>query len=274
VELTLPLALAVALGGAAAGFLGALLGIGGGVFLVPFLVIGLGLPMHLAVGVSLITVIGTSTAVSAGSASRHLINLRLGLLLEIATTAGGFLGGLTGSLLPARTLARAFGLVTALIALASLARLDRRNVLPDDADTGRWGDRFVDEETGRPVVYRVKHLPFAIAGSFVAGGLSTLLGIGGGVIKVPMLNTWCGVPLRVAAATSAFTIGITATSGALVYYGLGRILPAFAAAAVMGVRVGSALGLRLGLRAPVRHLKGLMIVVLLAVSALMLLRTP
>jgi uncharacterized membrane protein YfcA len=158
--------------------------------------------------------------------------------------------------------------------MLTLARINRRNVLHEDADPGPWGGRFRDEDTGRMVAYRVKHLPLALTGSFVAGNLSTLLGIGGGTIKVPMLNALCGVPLRVATATSAFMIGVTATSGAIVYYGQGLIVPGTAAAAVLGVLAGSTLGLRLGTALPVRGLKILMAVVLLTVSVLMLVRTP
>ena len=89
------------------------------------------------------------------------------------------------------------------------------------------------------VTYRVKRLPLALVASFVAGNVSSLLGIGGGVIKVPVLNAWCGVPLRAAAATSAFMIGVTATAGAIIYYGNGQLVPALAAAAVLGVQLGS-----------------------------------
>ncbi|MGE3188941.1 MAG: sulfite exporter TauE/SafE family protein [Vicinamibacterales bacterium] len=272
VDVTLVLAALVAGAGAIAGALGALLGLGGGVFLVPFLVIGLHLPMRLAVGVSLTTVIATSSAVSAGTAGRQLINLKLGLLLEVATAAGGLLGGVTAVALSPRTLAWLFSLVTGGIAVVTLARLHRRNILEPSVDPGRWGGRFHDEDTGETVTYRVRRLPLALTGSFLAGNLSTLLGIGGGVIKVPMLNAWCGVPMRVAAATSAFMIGVTATSGAIVYYGQGAILPGLAAAAVLGVQVGSWFGLRFGGRSRVRELKLLLAIVLVVVSVLMVWR--
>lgn len=268
------LLLTVALAGVVTGALGAMLGIGGGVLLVPFLVIGLHLPIHQAVGISLTTVIATSSAVSAGTAGRNLINLRLGMLLEIATAAGGLLGSLTAAAFSARALAWMFSGVNAGIAILTLARRNTRNVLQEDADPGRWGGKFHDEDSGQTVAYRVRRLPLALAGSFVAGNLSTLLGIGGGTIKVPMLNALCGVPLRVATATSAFMIGVTATSGAIVYYGQGLIVPAIAAAAVLGVRAGSIAGLRLGTSLSVRGLKILMATVLLAVSLLMLVRTP
>lgn len=268
-----PLVSVICLAGLVSGGLGGLLGIGGGVFLVPFLVLVVGLPIRLALGISLTTVIATSSSVSAGTAGRQLINLRLGMLLEVATAAGGLLGGVTAQMLPEAVLRKLFGAVTAAVALVMLGRLDRRNVILDaDVDPGRLGGQFYEEESGRIVSYRVRRLPVAMIGSFLAGNLSTLLGIGGGVIKVPLLNAWCGVPLRAAAATSAFMIGVTATSGAIIYYGRGAIVPTLAAAAVLGVWVGSTLGLRFGARARAKWLKLLMAVVLLVVSVLMFAR--
>lgn len=256
-----------------AGGLGAVLGIGGGVLLVPILVLGLKMPMHLAVPVSLTTVIATSSAVSAATTGRHLINLRLGMLLEVATAVGGLLGGLLAPSLSARTLAFLFSAVTAFVAIATLSRLDRRNVLHPSTDPGVLGGRVFDPDTQQTVSYRVKRLPLALAGSLVAGQLSTLLGIGGGTLKVPMLIAWCGVPLRVAAATSALMIGVTATAGAIVYYGHGLLLPGHAAAAVLGVSIGSRLSMRVGMRSNVRTLKVTLAVVLFFVSISMLFRT-
>jgi uncharacterized membrane protein YfcA len=260
--------------GAVAGALGATLGIGGGIFLVPFLTIGLGLPIGVAAAVSLTTVIGTSSSVSAGRTGSHMINYRLGMVLEVATAAGSLLGGITAQYMAPHTLERIFAIVTAAVACATIGRVNRRNVIPGgDIDCGRLGGRFVEEESGGLVSYRVKRLPLALFASFVAGNVSSLLGIGGGVIKVPVLNAWCGVPLRAAAATSAFMIGVTAAAGAIIYFGNGQLVPALAAAAVLGVQAGSAAGLRAGARASARSLKVLLAVVLFIVSALMLYRS-
>ena len=257
-------------GGAMAGGLGALLGIGGGVFLVPFLTLALGVPIKQALAASLVTVIATSTAVSAGS-NRHLINERLGLVLEVATVTGSLVGGITAAALSPSTLHAIFAFSTFSIALVMLTRLDTRNVIFDQSvDPGILGGRFFDEETRRDVVYQVKRVPLALVGSFAAGNLSTLLGIGGGIMKVPLLNAFCGVPIRPAAATSAFMIGVTATSGAVIYYGRGDLVPVMAAAAVLGVRIGSGAGLRLGAGVGARRTKQLMACVLVVVSALML----
>jgi uncharacterized membrane protein YfcA len=267
------LALLTGLAGIVAGTLGGMLGLGGGVFLVPVLVQGLGVPMPQAVAVSLTTVIATSNALSASSTGRSAINLRLGFLLELVTVAGGLLGSMTALLVSPRQLMITFSVVMAAMSALTFLRRDHRNSLAASVDPGRWGGRFVDD-TGQLVTYRVTRMPLALATSFIAGNLSTLLGIGGGVVKVPVLNAWCGVPMRVAAVTSAFMIGVTATSGALVYFGRGLLLPTLAAAAVIGVRIGSTVGLRLGGRWPARRLKILLAVVLLLVSILMLSRLP
>jgi uncharacterized membrane protein YfcA len=258
------------LAGAMAGSLGALLGIGGGVFLVPFLTLALGIDSRYAIPISLTTVIATSTAVSAGTAGRQLINLRLGMVLEVATAAGGLLGGLTFDLIPERTLFLMFGVVTAFSGVMMLGRLNKRNVILDPTvDPGRLGGRYHEEESGGTVVYRLRRFPVAVLASFVAGNVSSILGIGGGIIKVPVLNAWCGVPLRAAAATSAFMIGVTATAGVVIHYGAGRLVPGLAAAAVLGVRAGSAAGFHFGGRARAQWLKLLLAVVLFVVTVLM-----
>ena len=268
------LALIVFGAGAVAGSLGALLGIGGGVFLVPFLNLALSFPFTAAAAVSLTTVIATSSTVSAARTDRRLINLRLGMTLEVATVAGSLLGGVTAQLLAQSTLQELFGVVAALVAIVMVGRLGRRNVILDpSADPGALGGRFHDAESGGVVTYHVKRLPVALFASFVAGNVSSLLGVGGGVIKVPALSAWCGVPVRAAAATSAFMIGVTATGGAVIYYGHGQLIPPLAAAAVLGVQLGSWSGLRIGAKAPAKWLKLLMAVVLIVVSVLMFVRS-
>lgn len=271
--LTPILALVIFAAGTGSGALGALLGIGGGVFLVPFLNLALGFPIQSAAAISLSTVIATSSSVSAGSAGRQLINLRFGMVLEVATVAGSLLGGVTAQLFAESTVQRLFGAVALLVAATTLIRLGRRNVILDStADPGRLGGRFYEAESQGVVVYRIKRLPLALTASFVAGNVSSLLGIGGGVIKVPVLNAWCGVPLRAAAATSAFMIGVTATSGAIIYYGHGDLHPLTAAPAVIGVQLGSWVGLHLAHRVSARQLKLLMTGVLVIVAGLMFMR--
>jgi uncharacterized membrane protein YfcA len=260
--------LAVIAAGSVAGALGSLLGIGGGVFLVPFLNAGLGIDFRLAAATGLMTVIATSSVVSAERAGHGLINLRLGMLLEIATTIGGLVAAITVAHLSNGVLSLFFAVVTAAIAVLMLSRLERRNVLDSTASPGALGGRFQDDDTGREVVYRVRRLPLGMAASLLAGYVSGTLGIGGGILKVPVLNAWCGVPLRAAAATSALMIGVTAAASAPQYFARGQINAPIAAAAVIGVLIGSRAGFSVSSRAPVKWLKILMAGVLAAVSFL------
>jgi uncharacterized membrane protein YfcA len=273
-SVTLPLILIIFGSGALAGSVGSMLGLGGGVFLVPLLNLALGFPLRTAAAISLCTVIATSSSVSAGRAGTQLINVRLGMVLEVATVAGSLLGGLTAYLFSEAALQRLFGAVAILTAAAVLTRINRRNVILDPSvQPGALGGRFFDEESGATVTYRVKRLPAALVASFVAGNVSSLLGLGGGILKVPALNTWCGVPVRAAAATSAFMIGVTATGGAIIYYGRGDLPPLLAAPAVLGVQLGSWIGLRLAERVSARWLKLLLTAILAVVAVLMLLRS-
>jgi uncharacterized protein len=259
--------------GVFAGGLGSLLGLGGGIFLVPFLNIALNFPFPVAAAISLATVIATSSSVSAARSGKQLINLRLGMLLEVATAAGSLLGGITAQLVSPLLLERLFGVIAVVIAAIMISRLNRRNVILDPSiDVGVLGGRYYEEESGGTVAYRVRRLPVALTVSFLAGNVSSLLGIGGGVLKVPVLNAWCGMPLRASAATSAFMIGVTATAGAVIYYGHGQLPAGLAAAAVLGVQLGSWAGMRFAARTSVKWLKVLMAALLVVVAFLMFAR--
>jgi uncharacterized membrane protein YfcA len=227
-----------------------------------------------AAAISLTTIIATSSAVASTRAGQHVMNLRLGMLLEVATVVGSLLGGITAQVIAESTLQRIFGVVAIVAAAAMLGRVNRRNVILDEhSDPGPLGGRFYEAESGGIVTYRVRRLPLALSASFVAGNLSSLLGIGGGVIKVPVLNAWCGVPMRAAAATSALMIGVTATGGAIIYYGRGDLQPLAAAPAVLGVQLGSWAAQHVSQRASVKWLKVLMAAVLIIVACLMFARS-
>jgi uncharacterized membrane protein YfcA len=241
---------------------------------VPFLNAWFGLDFKTAAAISLVTVIATSSAVSAATTGRSLINLRLGMLLEVASAAGGVAAGATVAHISDVTLERGFALVTALIAVLMITRLERRNVMADPGvDPGPLGGRFHDEESGGEVAYQVRRLPVALGVSFVAGNVSAAFGIGGGILKVPVLTAWCGVPMRVAAATSSLMIGVTAVASVPIQYANGYVNPPLAAAAVLGVLIGSRGGLWFGARARAKWLKALMALVLIAVSLIYVRRT-
>jgi hypothetical protein len=257
-----------ALTGAATGLLGAMLGLGGGVFLVPLLTLAMGVPIRAAIAASLVSVIATASASSTVNLERGLVNLRLGLALEVATTLGGLGGGLTASLLTSRQLFLLFAATLGVMSVVMLLRSGRRNVIADlGMDPGLLGGRL--EEEGTAYVYRVRRLPVAYGSSLAAGAISGLLGVGGGIIKVPILNTFCGVPIRVAASTSAFMIGVTAAASAFVYYGRGDLSLPLTAAVALGALPASLLGAHLSHRLEARWLKVLMAAILAGVAAQM-----
>ena len=266
-ELSPALIAVVIAAGAAAGGLGSMLGLGGGVILVPFLNAALGFPLNIASGVGLMTVIATSSVVARGATGTGLVNLRLGMVLQIAAASGAYFGGTLARRIPEHVLELVFSAVTAVIAGIMLSRLERRNVLLDSTlSPGRFGGRYFDEESGGTIVYQTRRMPLGLGVSLVAGSISGLLGIGGGILQVPALNAWCGVPLRAAAATSAVMIGITAAASAPLYYARGDIILPLAAAAVLGTFGGSRAGIWLGERARAKWLKVLMAGVLTFVS--------
>ena len=252
--------------GIVAGCLGAMLGIGGGVILVPLLNAVVGLEFKRAAAISLVGVLATSASVAAGPPPTRL-NTRLALVLLMFSVLGATASASVLEHLTARQSELIFGVTAALIAFGMLLRLDRRNILTDAVDTGVLGGRFFDEDTRREVSYRIKRLPIALFVSSGAGAIASIVGVGGGILIVPALNAWCGVPMRVAAATSAFMIGITATPGAIAHYSAGWLGGyELAALSSLGVLVGFQLGSHAGAVAEVRWLKLLMAAVLALVA--------
>lgn len=241
------ISLGLALSGFGAGLLGAVLGIGGGVFLIPALVLAFSFPMPQAVATGLVAVIATSSAVASVNVERGWANMRLGMFLELATVAGALAAGLAAAAIPARALIGAFGLL-----LAAFAALLWKPPAASDpgpaAVLGPFDGRYFDPAAGREITYHFRRLPLGLAVSTAAGALSGLLGIGGGVLKVPVLNLYCGVPMKAAAATSNFMVGATAAASAFVYYGRGHVDPLAAGPVVLGVLAGSAAGARLSRR--------------------------
>ena len=267
--------LLMVVGGAAAGAFGSLLGLGGGVLIVPLLTLGFGLPLREAVGVSLVSVIVTSSAAAGVFLERHVANLRLGMTLELFTATGALVGGLIAFALPERVLAGLFSLLLAYTAIVMLRRAIPRRTpsgapalagagadapRPAPVDGDGPGTGFVSTLGGPD--YRVRRFPFGIVGSVFAGLVSALLGVGGGIVKVPLMNLAMGVPMRVATATSNLMIGITASASAIVYFVRGGIDPYVAAPTAIGVYLGAAAGSRLAHRVDARVLRALFIVVL------------
>jgi uncharacterized membrane protein YfcA len=301
-------ALLIAAAGLVTGVLGAVLGTGGGVFLIPALVLVLGVPMHYAVATSLVSVIATSSAVASTNVERGTANMRLGMTLEIATAIGAVVGGLTAGWISPRALEGLFAVVllpTAYLMWRPSALRGKSEPVSDldldldsesawnsgsqsgletgaearperagepQAKTGELGATYYDELEERTVSYRVERLWAGLGISFLAGNLSGLLGIGGGTFKVPALHLVCRVPMKAAAATSNFMIGVTSAASAFLYYGRGDVRPALTSAVALGVVAGSAVGSMLNRRLRGSFVRTLFSVLLAVVAVQMLVR--
>ena len=274
-------------GGAAAGLFGSLLGLGGGVLLVPLLTLVFGLDLRAAVGVSLVSVIMTSSAAAGVYLERNVANLRLGMTLELFTAMGALVGGLVAFLIDERLLALLFA---GLLVYVAITMLRAREPAPDDVARLPPEEDDRDRHVEPPLTtdlasfrsaalahlsgdtYALRNLGRGVAGSAGAGVVSALLGIGGGIIKVPLMHVGMGVPLRVATATSNLMIGITAAASAVIYVIRGEVDPYVVGPVAMGVFVGASLGSRAAHRIELRVLNLLFVAVLLWTALQMLLK--
>ena len=231
--------------GAAAGLTGSILGLGGGLTLL------FGVPIEQAIATSLVAIIGTSSASAGVYVERKLTDLRLGMVLELASTVGAVCGALAAGLLSRRWLTSLF---SAFLFYAGSTMVRRAGGLV-----------ACEEQTSG---YQVRRLRLGMFLSYLTGGTSGLLGVGGGPIKVPMMYLIMGVPLKVATATSNLMIGVTAAASAYIYYLNGNILAFPTAPVVLGVFLGSLLGSRISPRLPTRWVLVLFVLVMyyLAVS--------
>jgi uncharacterized membrane protein YfcA len=260
------------LGGVATGTIGALLGLGGGVFLIPFLVIGFNLSMHQAIATSIVAVIATSSAGAAMNVERQTVNIRLGMLLEIATVFGAVLGGLTANSLSSPVLTKIFAALLLLVSIVMFRRNGQKKREEFVSHEGVLDGSFIDNATGELVIYKVRRLPWLMAVGVLAGNVSGLLGVGGGIFKVPAMNIISGVPMKGAAATSNFMIGVTAAASAFIYFSYGHLDPLIGSTAGLGVLAGSFLGVSISRKVHTRLLSWIFAIVLLAVSVELFLR--
>lgn len=258
--------LVLAATGAVTGLLGSVLGLGGGVFLVPLLTLSLGLPIRTAVSASLVSVIATSAMSTTLNVRRNVVNVPLGLTLLLATVTGGLFGGIAAEHIERENLFLIFSLACFLMAIVVSTRSQKRNITEFTEGTHLGALDGIIHEGSLQYFYRVKRLPLALCVSLVAGALAGLLGVGGGIVQVPILNSFCGVPIRIAAATSSFMIGPTAVAAAFSYLARGELDPRVTAAIALGSLPASALGTMLANRAPVRAIKLILATALVLVA--------
>jgi uncharacterized protein len=268
---TLEFTLALGAGSLLAGFLGALTGLGGGVVIVPLLVLAFGVDMHYAIGASLVSVIATSSGAAAAYVREGYSNIRVGMFLEIATTIGALSGAVLASKVPPNGLAVVFGIVLLYSALLSGTRADHSTA---DAPPDRWARALRLDSTypttSGPQRYRVRRVPAGFALMYVAGILSGLLGIGSGAVKVLAMDQAMGLPFKVSTTTSNFMIGVTAAASSGIYLHRGYIDPVVAMPVVLGVLLGSMQGARVLTAAKIRWLRLLFTAVVVVLGIEML----
>lgn len=255
-----------------AGVVGALLGLGGGIIVVPTLTLALGIDVRHAIGASLVSIIATSSGAAAAYVRERMTNLRVAMLLELGTSTGAITGAYLAGVLSGRWLQVTFGAVMALTALQMLRpRRSALRVPPDPlADRLRLHGGYYDQAEQREIRYRVTRTPLGLALMLLAGVLSGLLGIGSGILKVPAMDLAMGLPIKASTATSNFMIGVTAAAGASVWFARGDIDPFIAGPVAAGVLLGAVAGARLLGRARSQTIRLAFVVVLLITSAQML----
>jgi uncharacterized protein len=263
--------LLIALGALVAGFLGSLTGLGGGVVIVPLLTLGFGVDIRYAIGASLVSVIATSSAAAAAYVRDGYSNLRIGMFLEVATTLGAVAGAVLASRLPVSVVAVVFGAVLLWSAFLSLRHSGDGESTPPPDRLATWLEMDSSYPAqGGAVAYHVSHVPLGWAIMAIAGGLSGLLGIGSGALKVLAMDRVMRLPFKVSTTTSNFMIGVTAAASAGLYLKRGYIDPALAAPVILGVVVGATLGTRALVGARPAALRKVFIVVLVALGCQMI----
>lgn len=229
----------------AAGFLGALTGLGGGVVITPALVLMLGVDLRYAIGATLVSVIATSSGAAAAYVREGFSNIRIGMFLEVATTLGAVAGAFLAAVTPASALAIVFGVVLLYSAVQSVkAHPQATRDRPPDPRASRLGLNGSYPALSGSLRYNVQRVRTGFGLMFGAGVLSGLLGIGSGAMKVIAMDQVMGIPFKVSTATSNFMIGVTAAASAGVYLKRGYIDPGLAMPVMLGVLAGSVLGAR------------------------------
>ncbi len=256
--------------GAGAGVMGALFGLGGGVIFVPVLMLAFGMAPAEAAAVSLVGIVAGSVGASSVFVEKGLANVRLGLLLEVTTTAGAIAGALIAGFLQEWALSLIFCGVMIYSGIRII--LSPEKVIEPAEGNGRMSFEYRDESNGDNIRYEVQNVKAGGLACIFAGMLSSMTGVGGGALKVPVMNLIMHIPMKAASSTSSYMIGITAFSGAITYFFSGQLELAFAGGIAIGAFIGALLGSYLARKISTKHLRKYFSVVLFIMSALVLLR--
>lgn len=255
-------------GSLSAGLIGSITGLGGGVILVPLLTLGFGVDIRYAVGTSLISVIATSSGAASSYLRQGLLNIRIGMFLEIATTIGAICGASVALFAPTYAIAIIFGLVLIYSAISSFIQRNSEEYPDSQIIKSENRIRYLFRSEGsykigsKTYTYPVKNMGGGFAVMWLAGILSGLLGIGSGALKVIALDKVMKLPFKVSTSTSNFMIGVTAAASAGIYLRRGYIDPVLSMPVILGVLIGSFLGAAVLLKAKTRFVRVLFSIVI------------
>lgn len=261
-----------------AGIFGAVFGIGGGMIVTPVMTIGLGLDIKYAIGASVIAVIATSSGASIAYLKDDMLNLRVAMFLEIATTIGAIFGAILTGVLPAKILYVLFGLLLIFSSWNMLRKMragheSYRNTQPDGLSTKlKLNGSYHDQATNQDIDYQVANVPGGFAMMLGAGLASGLLGIGSGAFKVIAMDTIMKMPLKPSSATSNLMMGVTAAASATVYFFNGSIKPEIAAPLAIGILVGATIGSRIMQHLQAKLLRQIFVPILFLIGLQMFLK--
>ncbi|MFZ5813881.1 MAG: sulfite exporter TauE/SafE family protein [Bacillota bacterium] len=259
-----------------AGIIGSMLGLGGGIIIVPALTLLFGVEIHTAVAASVVSVIATSMGASLRYLKEGLINTRVAMLLQVGATLGAVSGAVVEGLLDPHILYLMFGGLMAYSAYSMYQA--RRLELPQNVEPDAVSRRlalqgsYYDQALGRVVDYQITRTLPGLAVMYLSGAISGLLGIGGGAFKVLAMDQVMRMPIKVSSATSAYMIGVTAAAGSIVYLLRGDVVPQIAGPVALGVLAGAMLGTLLMVRMRGSTLRKLFIPVLLVIAVQMLVK--
>ena len=255
-----------------AGFLGSLVGLGGGIIITPALTILFGIDIKYAIGASIVAVIATSSGSAIAFVKDRVSNMRVGMLLEVFTTAGGVVGALMAGIFSSKLLYIFFSLILLNSFYGMLKKtglITKVKKEEDKVENDKYADKYklnstyYDKATGETVKYNVTNVPQGSLVMFGAGFASGLLGIGSGAFKVVALDTYMKLPIKVSTATSNFMMGVTATASALIYFFNGTINPVVAAPIAIGTLIGSRTGAKVMQRLDAKYIRYIFLPILL-----------
>ena len=259
-----------------AGFLGSLLGLGGGLIVIPALTLLMHVDIRLAIGASIVSVIATSSGAAAAYVRDRLANIRVAMFLELGTTLGGITGAYLAGIVHPRFLFILFGLILAYSAIAMLR--GKRRAEGEEVIPGPWArvlklkGSYFDPSVGEEIAYQPVRARIGLGLMYIAGTVSGLLGIGSGALKVPAMDLAMELPIKVSTATSNLMIGVTAAASAGVYFSRGQIDPFIAAPVAIGVLAGAFIGSKTLGRIQSHVMRNAFIIVLVVIALQMLIK--